>query len=80
MNSSSVLVDDADAVGDEADDAEVVRDEEVGDVLLFLELLHEVQYLRAYGDVERGDRLVGDDEFRLHDHCPRQADTLALSA
>ena len=58
-------VHDGDAVGDVTHDREVVRDEEVGEVELRLERLEQVEDLRLDRDVERGDRLVGDDEVGL---------------
>jgi hypothetical protein len=55
------------AVGDVADDVEVVRDEDVGEVEVALEVLQQVEDLRLHGDVERRDRLVADDQLRV-DH------------
>ena len=69
-----------DAVGDVADDGEVVRDEDVGQVELLLQLDEQVQHLRLDRDVERRDGLVGDDELRLQDERARQADALPLPA
>ena len=56
-----------DPVGDVADDGEVVRDEEIGEVELLLQLDQKVEDLRLDRDVECRDRLVGDDELRLQD-------------
>ena len=53
-----------DAVGEVADDAEVVRDEEVGDVLARLQLDEQVEDRRLHRHVERRRRLVADDEAR----------------
>jgi hypothetical protein len=47
-----------------AHDVEVVGDEDVGEPELALQVLEEVEDLRLDGDVERGDRLVADDELR----------------
>ncbi len=69
-----------DPVGDVADDGEVVRDEEIGEVELLLQLDEQVQDLGLDRDVERGDRLVGDDELRLQDERAGEADALALAA
>ena len=74
------LIDNGDAVGDEADDGEVMRDEEIGRAALGLELFQQIQHLRAAGDVQRGDGFVRNDELRLHNHGARQTDTLALTA
>ena len=57
------VVHDRDPVGDVADDADVVGDEEVGEAELVLEVVEQVDDLRLDRDVERGDRLVGDISF-----------------
>src|SRR5579885_2392955 len=59
---------------------QVVRDEEVGQAKLPLQILQEVEYLRLNRDVERGDRLVGHDEGWVQGQSARYADTLALTA
>ena len=48
-----------------AHDRQVVRDEEVGQPLLALQVLHDVEHLRLHGDVERRGRLVADQELGL---------------
>src|SRR4029077_11525141 len=50
-------VHDRDPVGDVLHDREIVRDEEVGEVELALQLLEQVDDLRLDGNVEGGDRL-----------------------
>ena len=52
-----------DPVGDVLHDAEVVRDEQVGQAELGLQVLQQVDDLRLDRDVERADRLVADDEL-----------------
>ena len=52
-----------DAVGQVAHDAEVVRDEEVGDALARLQLDQQVQDRGLHRDVERRGRLVADDHL-----------------
>ena len=80
------LLDDAtevhhgDPVADVLDDAQVVRDEEVREAHLRLQVGHEVQDLRLDRQVERGYRLVGDDEARADRERTRDADTLTLAA
>ena len=56
-------VEDGDAVGDVADDAEVVADEEVRDATFRLQLDEQVEDRRLHRDVERARRLVADDEL-----------------
>src|SRR5262245_29437804 len=53
---------DGDAVGDMADHGEVVGYENVSEPEALLQLHKEVQHLRLDRNVERGDRLVTDDE------------------
>ncbi len=50
---------------DVADHREVVGDEEKGQTELILEVLQQVDHLCLNRDVERRDRLVGDDELRI---------------
>jgi len=73
-------VHDADAVGDVLDDGQVVRDEHVGQILLFLQIEQQVDDLRLNGHVQRGDSLVADDELRLRGERAGDADTLPLAA
>ncbi len=73
-------VHDRDPVGDVADHGQVVRDEDVGEAELALEVLQQVQDLRLHRDVERRDRLVADDQLRLERERARDADPLALAA
>ena len=63
-----------------AHDAEIVRDEDVGEVELVLEVLEQVDDLGLDRDVERGDRLVGDDQLRPQRERAGDPDPLALSA
>ena len=58
-------VHDGDAVAHRADDGEVVRDEQVGEPEVVLQVLQQVEDLRLDRDVERGDRLVADDQLRV---------------
>ena len=55
----------ADAIGDVVDHREVVRDEEIGEAHPLLQVAHQVQHLRLHRHVERGRRLVADEEPRL---------------
>jgi hypothetical protein len=59
---------------------EVVADEEVGEPELLLQVLEQVDHLRLDRNVERGDRLVADDELRVERERPGDADALALAA
>ena len=67
-------------VGDVPDDVEVVRDEDVGEPELRLQVLEQVQDLRLDRHVERGHRLVADDQLRVDGERARDADPLPLAA
>ena len=80
------LLDDArrihhvDAVGVARDHAEIVRDDDQRDVELARQILHQLEDLRLDGDVERGGRLVGDDELRIAGEPDRDHHALAHAA
>ena len=68
-------VHDQHAVGDAGDDAEVVGDPDDAGAAVGLQLLDQVDDLRLHGHVERGGRLVGDEQRgrvrqRDRDHHP----------
>src|SRR3990172_1091709 len=67
-------------VADVAHRREVVRDEEVGQPKPVLQLLQQVDDLRLDGDVEGRERLITDEELRLHRQGPSDGDALPLSA
>src|SRR6185369_9086488 len=69
-----------DARGDVLDYGKVVRDEEVGQPELVLQVHQQVDDLRLDGDVERGDRLVEHEELRVRGQRARHADALPLPA
>src|SRR5439155_6002992 len=70
---------DEDPVRDVADHVQVVRDEDVCESELLLEVLEQVEDLRLHGDVERRDRLVAHDQLRVDSERPRDADALSLT-
>src|SRR5262245_31087487 len=63
-----------------ADDGEVVGDEEVREPEVLLKLLEQVDHLCLNRDVERRDRLVGDDEVGIDRERAGEPDPLALAA
>ena len=73
-------VHDADAVGEELEHGQVVRDHDVGEPVGRLEGLHHVEDLGLDGHVKGRDGLVGDDEPWVQGERPREADPLALAA
>ena len=80
------LLDDAaeihhrDLVGEVLHHREVVRDEEVGEALLALQLAHQVEQLRLHRDVERAGGFVAHDHPRRHRERARHRDALTLTA
>ena len=70
----------SDAIADMPHHAEVMRDEEIGQVQLVLQLFHQVDHLLLNGDIEGGDWLIGDDEARLQSEGAGDADALPLPA
>ena len=72
-------VHDRDSVRDMADDAEVVGDEDVGEVELLLQVREQVDHLRLDRDIERRDRLVCDHELRTQRERARHTDPLPLA-
>ena len=62
------------------DDGQIVGDEKIRQVALFLQGFQQVDDLRLNGDVQRGDRLIADDELGVQGQRTGNADTLALAA
>ena len=69
-----------DPLADMLNHQQVVGNEEIGNAQLLLKLLKGVDDLRLNGYVQRGDRLVADDELGLHRQRPGNADALPLAA
>ena len=73
-------VEHAHAVGQRSHDREVVRDEQVGDPLVGLQLAQQLDDARLHGDVERRQDLVAQHETGLRRERARDRDALALAA
>ena len=58
---------------------QVVRNEQVTQISLFLQLLEQVDDLRLDGNIQRGYRLVADDKFRIQGECTCDTDPLSLA-
>ena len=69
-----------DAVGDLGDHAHVMGDEQHGGAVIALEIADQGQNLLLRGDVERGGRLVRDEQLRFEHERHRDHDALALTA
>src|SRR5438034_801950 len=63
-------------IRDMTNDLQIMRNEEIGDAELFLQIHQKVQYLRLDRHVERGYGLVRDDEPRMQHQRPRYGDAL----
>ena len=64
---------------DVPDDREIMRDEQVAELELVLQLTQQVEDLCLNGEVERADRLIADDQARLDHQCTRNRDPLPLA-
>ena len=73
-------VHDDDVVGGLGDDAHVVRDHDHRHVVLVAELVEQVEDAGLDGDVERGRRLVGDQQLRVAGERDRDHHALAHPA
>ena len=62
-----------------ANDAQVMGDKQIGQSELFLKILEHIDDLRLNGDIERGDRLIADDELGIDRKRSRDTDSLALT-
>ena len=62
------------------DDRQIVRDEQIAQPQLILQVFEHVDHLRLNGNVQRADRLVADDELRVGRERAGDADALALAA
>ncbi len=73
-------VHDTDPIRDMRHDGQVVGDEEIGQLEIVLELTQQVEHLGLNRHIERGDRLVADDEIRVERQRARDTNALALTA
>jgi hypothetical protein len=73
-------VHDADHVGHVPDDGQVVRDEQIRQAVIALQVEHQVQDLRLDRDVKRGHRLVGHDHRRAQHQRSGEPEPLPLPA
>ena len=68
------------AMTDVFDDGEIVRDENHGDAPLALDVLQQVDDLRADGNVQCADGFIADKQARLDGERAGDADALTLAA
>ena len=67
-------------IGEVLDHRQVVRDEQVRDVQLVLQVVEQIEDLRLNRNVQRADRLVADDEIGRKGDGAGDADALPLAA
>jgi hypothetical protein len=71
---------DRDDIGDVADDGQIVRDHHIRQSQPVLQFLQQVDHLGLDRYVQRGDRLVGDDQVRFQRNRAGDANALPLAA
>lgn len=71
---------DGNAVGDVLDDAQIVADKQVGEILLVAQFHEQVDDLCLYGHIKCRDAFFTNEEFRLNGKRACNVDTLTLSA
>ena len=69
-----------DEIADLRGDAQIMRDEDDGEAEPLAQLREQLQHLRLHGNIERRDRLVGDQHVRLQRQRAREPDALPLAA
>ncbi len=60
--------------------AQIVGDEDIGQVEVALQVLQEVEHLRLDGNIQGRHRLIADDQLGVQSQGAGNADALALSA
>ena len=71
---------DGNGVGDVANNGEIMRDKEVGDLELDLQVLKQVDDARLNRNVKRGDGLIEKQQLGACRQGSRDGDALALAA
>ena len=67
-------------LGDGADDAEIVGDEQGGQPAFIAQFPEQQQNLRSHGNIQRGHRLIGHQHRGIGRQRPGNANALALAA
>ena len=74
------VLENCDLVADVFNDGEIVGNEKIGEVKLFLEVHQKVDDLGLDRDIEGTDRFVADDKLRFDGQGAGNADALALAS
>ena len=72
-------VHDRNPVRNVTDDQKIMRNKQIRHAELFLQILEHIDDLRLNRYVQRGYRLITDDELRIYRQCTGNPDTLPLS-
>ena len=67
-------------IADMAHHAQVVGDEDISQAQFFLQVFQQVDHLGLNGDIQRGNRLITNDQIRVQGQRARQPDALPLPA
>ena len=67
-------------VGDLTHHGEIVRDEQVGEPLLGLQVVEQMQHLILHEHIQGGDGLIADNDVGVERHGSCDGDALALTA
>ncbi|MMZ62954.1 hypothetical protein D1872_251840 [compost metagenome] len=67
------------AVADKFDDRQIMRNEHIRQVILFLQVLHQIEHLCLNRHIEGRDWLVTHDKFGMKRQCTCDPDPLALT-
>lgn len=65
-------------IGDGAYHRQIMADEQIGEPQPVAQIGQKVQHLSTDGNIERGNRFIGDDQFWFGDQRPGNGDALAL--
>src|SRR5262245_23496749 len=75
----AAAIHDGDAIGEVGDHRDVVRDQEIGDIEAIAQVSKQIDDGSLYGNIERGDWLVADNELRLGSNGTRDTDALLFA-
>ena len=62
------------------DNRQVMRNEDIGQLVFFLQIHHQIQNLGLNGNIQSGNRFIAYNELRFQSQSPGNADTLSLSS
>ena len=62
------------------DNRQVMRNEDIGQLVFFLQIHHQIQNLGLNGNIQRRHRFVANDELGIYSHRSCDADTLSAPA